>query len=66
VIVPEGVDVDQPIDIDRSVTGDRTMVSITMGGATIIIETDPESAVNLPLLIQGLPNILDRLYQEES
>lgn len=66
MIVPEGVDIDQPVDIDRSVTGDRTMVSVTMGGATIIIETDPESAVNLPLLIQGLPNILDRLYQEES
>lgn len=66
MIVPEGVDVDQPIDVERSVTGQRTMVTVTMGGSTIMIETDPESAANLPLLIQGLPRILDRLYQEEA
>lgn len=66
MIIPEGVDTSLPIDIERSVAGQRTMVAVTMGGATIILETDPESAVNLPLLINGLPGILDRLYPAQE
>ena len=66
MMAPEGVDVDQPIDVDCDVNAGRTMVTVTMGGATIMIETDPESAVNLPVLIQGLPNILDRLYPAQE
>lgn len=66
MIVPEGVDISLPIDVESSVTDGRTMVSVTMGGATIILETDPASAVNLPVLINGLPNILDRLYPAQE
>lgn len=62
MMVPEGVDTSLPIDIEWGVNAGRTMVEVTMGGATILIETDPESAVNLPLLIRALPNILDRAY----
>lgn len=66
MIVPQGVDASLPIDVESSVSGDRTMVTISMGGAIIMLETDPASAVNLPVLIQGLPNILDRLYPAQE
>lgn len=66
MIVPEGVDTSLPIDVESDVTDGRTMVTVTMGGATIILETNPESAVLLPLLIRGLPTILDRLYPAQE
>lgn len=68
MIAPEGVDIDTAVEIERSVINGRTMVSVSVLGATILIETDPESVVYLPALIHGLPNILDRLYplQEEA
>jgi hypothetical protein len=66
MIVPEGVDVDQPIDVEWDSGAGRTMVTVTMGGACIIIDTTPEGAVNVPLLIQALPSILDRAYDHRQ
>lgn len=66
MIVPEGVDASQPIDVEWDPSGGRTMITVTMGGATIIIDTDPGSAVNVPLLIQALPNILDRAHDNRQ
>lgn len=66
MIIPEGVDASLPIDVEWEARVGRTLVTVTMGGATIMIETDPESAANVPLLIQAMPRILDTAYAAQE
>lgn len=60
--LPNGAVVDDEISLEWEVDDDRTMVTASLGDATIIVETGPEGAEVVPWLVASMPQILETAW----
>lgn len=63
-MLPEGLSEKDEIELEWGIDGDRTMVTASLGDATIIVETGPRGAPIVPWLVASLPQLLETAWAE--
>lgn len=63
-ILPEGITEDDEIEVDWVRKGKKTIVTIQLGKAKIVVSTTPKSADALQWLVASLPQVLNAAYDQ--